>query len=394
MIMSMGHPHRRTLTLADGERLKASHGLYDRKPMAAAPVFDKRGPLLKRGNYTMRNILIAGVSALALSATGAMAQTATIDQDALGGSATTEQTGAGSGANASITQGTVTDPTASENDVASIQQAGPGTLDATILQNTDGVLSGRGGDNVAGIVQGNGGGSATAFIEQAGTANLGGIVQANEGNSATILQGPDGFTNRALIKQDDADFAGLTGPVIFDATLNPDALNPAGAASDSIATIRQGGDFGTSAFGEAAILQSGSAQTATIDQGTFIESEGLIATVTQEGDTNIATVTQDDLDNEATVSQNGSTNDATVTQGGFAFSELLEATVTQDGNNNEAAFFRTILRVRQSFPRSTTETMRLSHSSATSLSARRTVRSSIKMVALSAMCCRMEATTR
>jgi hypothetical protein len=48
MIMSATKQARRCLTLADGERLKASLGSNDRKPLAAAPVSTKAALSEKR----------------------------------------------------------------------------------------------------------------------------------------------------------------------------------------------------------------------------------------------------------------------------------------------------------------------------------------------------------
>jgi hypothetical protein len=295
----------------------------------------------------MRNILIAGVSALALSATGAMAQTATIDQDGDNGEAFIDQVDAGSGATASITQGTPNSAGFSDTDTAAIEQSDDGTLDAEILQNADQFLLGRGGDNVAGVVQDNGTGSATAFIEQAGSENRAGIVQAAQDNDASIEQGDFAFDNDALIKQDDGDFTGLAGTPDFEAELNPGGASPSGAARNSFALITQSN---SSEFSEAVILQSGDSndaeiaqqdteQTASIDQSgddqtalVLQELEFNTATVLQESEGNETFVDQFGSENLANVAQTGDFNDAVVIQSG----DLEQAFVTQAGTDGIA----------------------------------------------------------
>lgn len=278
----------------------------------------------------MRNILIAGVSALALSATGAMAQTATIDQDGDNGSAFIDQVDADSGADADITQGVLNSSGFSDTDTAAIEQVGNGSLDATILQNTDQNLLGSGGDNIAGISQGGGSGSASASIEQAGSENLGGIVQPAEGNTATIEQGEFAFANTALVKQGGGNFSDLTGPVDFEAELNPDALSPGGTASDSDAFVSQ--TF--TEFSRATVLQSGENQDATVLQQDIEQT----ASVDQSGKDNVAFVDQGLFFNRATVIQESEGNDTFVDQ---FFSEEGVAEVTQTGDFNDADVIQT-----------------------------------------------------
>lgn len=312
----------------------------------------------------MRKYLIAGVSVLALSATGAIADEATINNYGGNGAAYIDQLDTTGNATATITQGVDGVPAniSSERDTAAIKQEGAGNLRATIEQNTDNNLIGFGERNVAGISQAEGAGSsARATIEQAESQNRAGVLQASSNNDGTVQQ--TGFNGRALIIQDDSDFNGLDGNsgasdfrlranapdntdnlttgLGFDANLTNGRFVPGGLradtsaegeASNSDATVRQGQGFaGFAENARALVLQSGDNQSADVDQDGFDQK----AYVSQEDANNTAIVLQEaafDDNNQAIVNQTGAGNLGDI----YQQADLSFASIDQGGDNNDA----------------------------------------------------------
>ena len=289
----------------------------------------------------MRKMLVLSVSALALSATGAMAdEVGDIQQEGAYGAAYIAQET--ETASAFIYQGV-----GSDSDTGAIVQTESGTdgLSATITQN---FFAGAGYGNVGGIVQVNVDGATSGSINQDGSYNTAGIRQRDSENTATIDQ--NGDENKAIVKQGDvppgfaeleSDNGNTTTDVDFSSVLNFEGTSGGifddgqnGPALYSIADIAQDG-WGN----RGAILQLGDAQVAEISQ----TGNGHNARVQQASSSNSAVVEQYDTENSADVLQLGSYNTAAVSQDGYLNVALItqlddsgdHADVSQVGEGNQ-----------------------------------------------------------
>lgn len=288
----------------------------------------------------MQRFLVMSVSALALGASGAMAdEKGEILQNGTYGAAYIEQ-------DTETATAFIAQEVGSESDTAAIVQSEAGTdgISATIIQNS--FASGYG--NVAGIVQTNlDSGSTSGEINQDGSSNTAGIRQRDSGNGALIDQ--DGDENRAVVKQGDvppgfeeleSDSGNTTTELDFSGTLNFEGTSGGifaggqnGPAQNSYGEIVQAG-LGN----HGAILQLGDTQVATISQ----DGDGNDARVQQAYELNTAIVEQTGIENSADVLQVGSNNLADVIQDG-SYNEALvaqyddvgdEATVSQTGSDH------------------------------------------------------------
>ncbi len=279
----------------------------------------------------MRKLLILSVSAVALGATGAMAdEQGEILQNGSLGAAYIEQ-------NAETASAFITQDVGSTSDTAAIVQDEYGTdgLSATITQNT----FGTGFDNVAGVVQTNvDSGATSGSINQDGSSNTAGIRQRDVENSALIDQ--DGDENKAIVKQGDtppgfaeleADNGNITSDVDFSSVLNFDGSSGGvfadgqnGPAQYSYGEVSQ---YGYS--NRAAVLQVGESQYAYVSQ----DGDSNYARVQQAYELNSALVEQYGIENSADVLQDGSYNTADVLQDGY----LNVATVTQHDTAGDEA---------------------------------------------------------
>ena len=268
----------------------------------------------------MRKLFVLSVSALALSATGAIAsELGDIQQDGTYGAAYIHQEAEDGTISATIQQGVDSD-----SDTAAIVQtySGSDSLSATITQNSGFVGTAGGSGNVAGIVQATTEGSTSASINQDGSYNTAGIRQRDTENTAVIDQ--DGGEQQAVVKQGDTPpgFAELeaengneTTDIDFSSVLNFEGSSGGvfadgenGASQYSIGEVSQ---FGWGNRG--AILQLGESQVATVSQ----TGDGNNARVQQAYEYNSADIVQNGIENSADVLQDGSNNIAAVDQDGY-----------------------------------------------------------------------------
>ena len=246
---------------------------------------------------TMRKLMVLGVSALALSASGAMAsEQGEILQEGIFGAAYIEQDT--ETASAFIAQGVDSD-----TDTAAIVQTEASTdgLSATITQNT----FGAGFGNVAGVVQTNmESGATSGSINQDGSSNTAGIRQRDTENGAVIDQ--DGDENKAIVKQGDtppgfAELEAENGNTTTDLDFSS-VLNFPGSSGGLFAD----GQNGPAQYSYGEVTQYGLSNRAAILQ----LGDSQFATVSQDGDANSARVQQSYELNTALVEQYGTENSA------------------------------------------------------------------------------------
>jgi trimeric autotransporter adhesin len=218
--------------------------------------------------------------------------------------------------------GTINQNNRSNNNEATLTQAGFGGHTATVNQN--GSPTGVSSTNKA--VVGQTGVLNQATVNQLGIdINAGGVGNSNN-NQAFVTQA--GQNNKAFVNQNDGSFSNVA------------TVNQAGGGAGDLATI----DQNTNAYTNAATINQGSLSTggntaSVLQQNTF--SNGGTATINQNttigGGGNVGALVQgtpgagtQSNGNAATLSQQGSFNQARLEQ----IDDLNTASITQTGNYN------------------------------------------------------------
>ena len=198
--------------------------------------------------------------------------------------------------------------------------------------------------------QGLDGNNGSSVVDQTAT-----LTQSGDNNDATqILIGAEGAVPTVL-QSVSADQSGDGNTLYQEA--NVFIGNPFGNVSHTITATQSGdGNTGDQIIG---LLGSSSPATASMsldqsgnDNTSFQLQQSVnygggasfsTASVTQTGDENNASQTQDDLGNlEATITQAGTLNQATQYQDGESFEGDLDATITQSGSGNIATQTQTV----------------------------------------------------
>ena len=330
----------------------------------------------------MKKLLLAGISALAITSASAFAQdnsssvnqtgtgaiatvtqdgandVSTIDQSS-GGTVTVHQTGV-QGSTSTVTTGADDRPPES---TVTVTQSDTGTSTAgtsqanvsTVVQdNVNGFgLSGTGstvnvtqvhnaagtGQNSSYVQQGRNAVSGQVTVNQTGGENISYyssttstdndavINQTGIGNSSVVLQDFQGGSALATVTQNNA--GGPVNSAYIDQVSDGFAATPAEFAYGAEAHINQDGSGNSSS-----IVQSGF--STTVAAGNYAENDqngdGHSSSIMQGGIDNFASVTQSGLGNWSSVDQGGNANSAVVTQS----SNANVSTVSQGGSNNAA----------------------------------------------------------
>lgn len=330
----------------------------------------------------MKKLLLAGISALAITSASAFAQdnsssvnqtgtgaiatvtqdgandVSTIDQSS-GGTVTVHQTGV-QGSTSTVTTGADDRPPES---TVTVTQSDTGTSTAgtsqanvsTVVQdNVNGFgLSGTGstvnvtqvhnaagtGQNSSYVQQGRNAVSGQVTVNQTGGENISYyssttstdndavINQTGIGNNSVVLQDFQGGSALATVTQNNA--GGPVNSAYIDQVSDGFAATPAEFAYGAEAHINQDGSGNSSS-----IVQSGF--STTVAAGNYAENDqngdGHSSSIMQGGIDNFASVTQSGLGNWSSVDQGGNANSAVVTQS----SNANVSTVSQGGSNNAA----------------------------------------------------------
>lgn len=330
----------------------------------------------------MKKLLLAGISALAITSASAFAQdnsssvnqtgdgaVATVTQDGAndrssvsqsgGGTVTIHQTGV-QGSTSTVTTSADDRPpestvTVTQSDTGgSTAGTGQANVSTVVQDNVNGFgLTGTGstvdvtqvhnaagtGQNSSYVQQGrnavsgqvtvnqNGGENISYYSSTTSTDNDALINQTGVGNNSVVLQDFQGGAALATVTQNNA--GGPVNSAYVDQVSDGFAATPAEFAYGAEAHINQDGSGNSSS-----IVQSGF--STTVAAGNYAENDqtgdGHSSSILQGGIDNFASVTQSGLGNWSSVDQAGSANSAIVNQS----SNANVSTVSQGGNNNAA----------------------------------------------------------
>jgi len=330
----------------------------------------------------MKKILLAGISALAITSASAFAQdnSSNVNQTGDGAVATVTQDGAND--RSSVSQsggGTVTihqtGVQGSTSTVTTSADDRPPESTVTVTQSdTGGSTAGTGQANVSTVVQDNVNGFGLT-----GTGSTVDVTQVHNAagtgqNSSYVQQGRNAVSGQVTVNQtggENISYYSSTTSTDNDAVINQTGVGnnsivlqdfQGGAALATVTQNNAGGPVNSAyidqvsegfaaappefAYGaEAHISQDGSGNSSSIVQLGYSDtmSLGNYAENTQTGDNHVSAITQGGIDNYASVVQSGTGNLSAVDQGGNANSAIVtqssdynSSTVSQGGNGNAA----------------------------------------------------------
>lgn len=330
----------------------------------------------------MKKLLLAGISALAITSASAFAQdnSSNVNQTGTGAVATVTQDGANDvsaitqtgGGTVTVHQTGVNGSTSTVNTSADDR---PPESTVTVTQSdTGGAAAPIGQSNVSTVVQDNVNGFGLT-----GTGSTVDVTQVHNApgagqNSSYVQQGRNAVSGQVTVNQtggENLSYYSSTTSTDNDAVINQTGVGnnsvvlqdfQGGAALATVTQNNAGGPVNSAfidqvsdgfsasppefAFGaEAHITQDGSGNSSSIVQTGYSDmmSLGNYAENDQTGDGHSSAITQGGIDNFASVSQSGLGNWSSVDQGGNANSAIVNqssnnnvSSVSQGGNNNAA----------------------------------------------------------